>query len=185
MLSVAVKYGTGKHVTDIQPSDLPKAAHMNLVATALLIMNIVVPKLSVALLLVRLLSPRRLVAALLISLALLGVVFGLLVVAVTFAQCTPMAGAWNPIKYHPTCWNPKILTDLSFLGGGKCSKSRARVCTLKVKILCSLVYACFLDFAFAIYPATVFWTLQMNIQKKIGISALMSLGVIGKSLLHP
>ena len=40
------------------------------------------------------------------------------------------------------------------------------------------VYFAFLDFALALYPITVFWTLQMSLKKKIGVCLLLSLGVV-------
>ena len=119
MFSVAVATGTGKHLADIPPQDLPKAGKMNLIATALVIMDIVIPKLSIAILLVRLLSPKRAITATMITLALIGIALGISLVAITFLQCSPVAGQWNPEKYHPKCWDPKVIIDYSFAGGGK------------------------------------------------------------------
>lgn len=73
MLNDAVATGTGTHVWNTGPTDLPQAAHMNLISSALLIMNIVLPRLSVVLFLVHLLNPSRIMAALLLPSATIGI----------------------------------------------------------------------------------------------------------------
>ena len=46
------------------------------------------------------------------------------------------------------------------------------------KLLTFTVWAAVADFVYALYPALVFWTLQMTTRKKVGISCLMGLGIM-------
>jgi hypothetical protein len=32
-------------------------------------------------------------------------------VIVTLVQCSPVAGQWDPERYHPTCWDPSVMVD--------------------------------------------------------------------------
>ena len=129
MISVTVSAGTGQHLTDIRLSELPWTIHSNLIATVLLVMTIVIPKLSVAVLLVRLLDARKLAATVLIGLAVIGIALGITVTVITFAQCKPVAGNWNPVLYHPKCLSPDVLVDVSYVGGGECFTADTAVLT--------------------------------------------------------
>lgn len=115
MVTVAVSYG----IDDVSQSSLAIAGHTNLVASALGILSIVIPKLAVAILLVRLLNPTRTTTVTLIGSSVIAIVLGILVVIVTFAQCKPTASLWDPnLLQERVCWNPNVLVDISFVGGG-------------------------------------------------------------------
>ncbi|KAK3207682.1 hypothetical protein GRF29_96g28712 [Pseudopithomyces chartarum] len=76
-------------------------------------------------------------------------------VIVSFAQCKPVSAYWGPdAKKH--CWDPVVQQYTGFFQGS----------------VCSLV-----DLILAVFPAHLFWKLQMKLQTKISLSILMGLGV--------
>jgi hypothetical protein len=83
-----------------------------MIAAALIPNAIGLPKISVALLLTRLLQPRPWTKVMLIVPSVIGFAGGGIGSAiVTFLQCKPVAGQWDPERYHPTCWDPSVMVD--------------------------------------------------------------------------
>ncbi|KAI9655665.1 MAG: hypothetical protein M1831_004817 [Alyxoria varia] len=157
LYTLALETGTGQHIHDLSPTEQVTAIKINLIATGLCIMDWSIPKISIAILLDRILCPRPLMKTVLYSLA--GVSFSLAIVTtiITFVHCQPVAGNWNPERYDPMCWSPDVLTNVSIAVGS---------------------WAAFTDFALALYPSTVLWRLQMPLQKTIGLSFILGLGIV-------
>uniref|UniRef100_A0A093V2B8 Rhodopsin domain-containing protein n=1 Tax=Talaromyces marneffei PM1 TaxID=1077442 RepID=A0A093V2B8_TALMA len=137
--------------------DLPFALKLALISVSLGINALFLPKISVALLLTRLLRPSRWAKFTLISTSILAFILGVVGVILTFVQCNPIPGQWNPERYHPTCWDPSIQENYSYFVGA---------------------FSALLDLAYAIYPASVFWKLKLVNSRKIELSILMGLGTI-------
>lgn len=104
---------------DITPENTPGVARISIIAHAPALFAIAIPKLSVALLLIRLLNPRRWVRALILTLSTLCIVVYATQVVIGFLLCKPVAGQWDPDRYHPNCWSRTTQKDVAFFAGGK------------------------------------------------------------------
>ncbi|KAI1169416.1 hypothetical protein F5B18DRAFT_595310 [Nemania serpens] len=74
----------------------------------------------------------------------------------TFARCWNPAALWDPdIRAITQCWDPKVLSDFSTFTGSLNSA---------------------VDIIFSLILITLIWKLQMSIQKRLGLIALLSSG---------
>lgn len=95
------------------------ALKLSLIAGAINPNTIWLPKISVALLLSRLLQPKPWTKVMLIVPSVVGFVGGGIGSAlITFLQCNPIAGQWDPERYHPTCWDPSVMVDYNIPWAG-------------------------------------------------------------------
>ncbi|EEA22011.1 conserved hypothetical protein [Talaromyces marneffei ATCC 18224] len=142
--------------TDDYNAALSNSLKLSLIAAALVPNAMWLPKISVALLLTRLLQPGPWTKGMLIVPSIIGFIGGGICSAiVTFVQCNPVAGQWEPERYHPTCWDPSVMVDFY------------------------IPWAASLDILYAIYPATIFWKMrQLTTTRKLAVSILMGLGLI-------
>ncbi|KAI0480022.1 integral membrane protein [Xylaria cf. heliscus] len=76
-------------------------------------------------------------------------------VIISFSQCTPIEGFWDT-TIKATCWPPYVQQYTGFVQGSICSA---------------------VDLILAIFPASLFWNLNMEWKQKASLSALMGLGV--------
>lgn len=95
------------------------ALKLSIIAGAINPSTIWLPKISVALLLSRLLQPKPWTKVMLIVPSVVGFVAGGIGSAlITFLQCNPVAGQWDPERYHPTCWDPSVMVDYNIPWAG-------------------------------------------------------------------
>ncbi|KAJ5084028.1 hypothetical protein NUU61_008607 [Penicillium alfredii] len=139
------------------PALIASAAFWALFTSAWSYLTIALPKLGVGILICRLFRPQRWLRAAILTFCIVLSILAICVIIVSFKQCHPVAGQWNPFA-HPDvrCWNPKIQLVLASTTTG---------------------FSAFADLAFTIYPIIVIWNLQMPVENKISAMALMSLGV--------
>lgn len=103
-------------------------------------------------------------------------------VIISFSQCRPIEGFWDK-GVNADCWEPYVQqytgfaqgcmyfedpipfsTVLPILADANCAPTTA---------VCSLV-----DFVLAVFPATLFWSLKMELKQKLALSGLMGLGIL-------
>ena len=97
----------------INPADLPgtvpTAAFWMIFADAWPFLSIALPKLGVGILIIRLFRPQRWLK---LSIIIHCITLNILAVVgfiITFAQCNPVAGQWNPFLYPQTsCWKRSV-----------------------------------------------------------------------------
>ena len=111
------------HAIDTTPSHLETTTvyslRLSLIAGAMNPNTIWLPKISVALLLSRLLQPKPWTKVMLIVPSVVGFVAGGIGSAmITILQCNPVAGQWDPERYHPTCWDPSVMVDYNIPWAG-------------------------------------------------------------------
>ncbi|EED12777.1 integral membrane protein [Talaromyces stipitatus ATCC 10500] len=82
-------------------------------------------------------------------------VVDIVTIIISFAQCRPLSTFWNH-DVSGTCWSPSVQQDTGFFQGSVCSA---------------------VDLTLAVFPASMFWNLNMERKKKIFLSCLMGLGV--------
>jgi hypothetical protein len=165
---------------------LPVALKLDLIASALAIIALMIPKISIALLLVRILNPNRPMKIFILSTSILALVMGVIAVIIEFMQCDPIPGQWDPDRYHPTCWSPNVQMDYSYFVGGKSSPTSPTRLFLSLKkrheINLIPAWSAALDFLYAAYPASVILQLNLPTSRKIEITILMGLGIISGSV---
>ena len=103
-------------------------------------------------------------------------------IILTFVQCRPVAALWDPELVDigkATCWPPQRQTHFSIFAGST-SETCYRVITLLLLLfeLNLAGYLAFLDIALALLPVTIMWNLQLSLKKKVGLCAIMGLGVL-------
>ncbi|KAH7074772.1 hypothetical protein BKA63DRAFT_320877 [Paraphoma chrysanthemicola] len=74
----------------------------------------------------------------------------------TWIQCTPMEKAWNA-SIEGSCWPASITVNYGIFNAAWCAAA---------------------DFALALIPWTLIWSLQLRFREKIGVGIAMSMGVL-------
>ncbi|KAI9839333.1 MAG: hypothetical protein M1837_002218 [Sclerophora amabilis] len=160
--TAAAVAGCGKHLKALTPEQQAQAIKLNLISEPFGILSFCVPKISVALLIKRIMPPNKLnkwqlrfIFFITISLTIASILCAVFL----FAQCSPPNTIWNH-RFQVNkaiCWPPNVLTNFTIFTG---------------------VYSAFTDLYLAIFPITLFWNLQIHLRTKIGLCAVMSLGVL-------
>ncbi|MCJ1249123.1 hypothetical protein MMC30_006346 [Trapelia coarctata] len=75
---------------------------------------------------------------------------------ITLVQCSPVQALWETGR-GSHCWDPKIAADVGIF---------------------LTAYSAFIDFSLALIPVTILWSLKVSPKKKLGLSLLLSLGVL-------
>ena len=174
--SVCMAYGGARHLYYIEPEKLVMVLKYNFGSQPLGAMASAVGKSSVAFLMLRVIGPntvwrkRFLYFQLVIYMAIT-----IVSIIVTFAQCSPPRALWEMVP-GSKCWNPEITVDITILQSGrqptKCTQES--ICDLTM----ILAYGTFMDFLLAAFPITILRGLKINLQQKIGLGVLLSLGVL-------
>ena len=155
-----VSLGGMRHLYYLSPAEATDALKWNWLAQPWVIMGFATGKISVGLLILRLLPPNVAWRKWIVWGAVVAAfVFSAVNVILTFAQCSPVSGLWDPTLLasgQATCWSPLIQTRFAeFLSG----------------------WNIFTDTLLALLPITLFWRLNISWQKKLRLSVLLGLGV--------
>jgi hypothetical protein len=94
------------------------------------------------------------------------------VVVINYAQCRPLEKYWNP-GMEGSCWSPKVQQYTGYLQGCKFAFFDSGTYNNSCTAVCSLV-----DLMLAIFPASLFWNLNMEWKAKLSLSILMGLGFL-------
>lgn len=80
----------------------------------------------------------------------------IVITVIWIAHCIPPAAMWDPtVSGH--CMSRRQLLDL---------------------ILAQAIISIISDFAFALYPIVILWSMKINMKDKIGVLILMGLGIM-------
>lgn len=82
------------------------------------------------------------------------VIYGIILVPIFIAACNPVEASWDPLLHEEKCW-PWMYHSLAAL-------------TLNV----------LLDVTIVVMPIPVVWSIQMPTKKKIGVTAMFSIGLL-------
>lgn len=113
-------------------------------------------RISYALLLLRIIPPSKTRRRFLWSIIWIQFIVDVVTVAVSFCQCRPIQGFWDR-TVEASCWAPEVQQYVGFFQGSVCSA---------------------VDLGLAVFPASMFWNLKMELSQKLKLSAIMGLGVI-------
>ncbi|PGH27027.1 hypothetical protein AJ80_01212 [Polytolypa hystricis UAMH7299] len=158
LVEVGIGYGLGRHLIDIEdPSDRINAFKYTVIAPNFSIVSTTTGKISIVIFLMRLMGqaatqPRK---WFLYILTVLSIILNVMCIVVLMGFCIPAERIWN--QSVP----------------GKCM-------SLQLQLVIGLIqasYNAFTDLALAIFPAFIYWTVQLPIKMKIGVLSVMSAGV--------
>lgn len=112
--------GTGHHMYYVSIDHFVRANLWFHVNEALYAIATVLIKISACLFLLRIIgrATDKFLRLFLYALMVMMVVMGAVATIVVFAQCVPVAGAWDP-RIKAKCFSARILFDLGYLQGGK------------------------------------------------------------------
>ncbi|RPA81148.1 hypothetical protein BJ508DRAFT_117180 [Ascobolus immersus RN42] len=149
------KYGNGRHREFVPVADYVHNNMLGWYGQVILFASSAFLKISICLLLLRIKETRRL------RMFMYGVMAGLVItnfgcIVILIAQCQPTSKYWTG--------SPE----------GKCWDTRVRIYSIYFTISYNLV----IDLLLSLTPLKIIWNLQITMQKKLQIWALMSLGCI-------
>ncbi|KAL2167101.1 hypothetical protein VTG60DRAFT_1692 [Thermothelomyces hinnuleus] len=149
IISIQVTHwGLGKHLTEVDPTVLPKLPYYLPIAQFFAVWCIAVSKSSFILTLIRLVAELWQKIALWFMLITINASMGSISI-VQFFQC--------PVPPTPGCVDGNIVIALGVYAAG---------------------YSALMDLVLTAFPTLVIWNLQMKKREKVGIIASMSLGVV-------
>ena len=119
------------------PETLPAAAFWVIFTDAWAFLSIALPKLGIGLLIIRLFRPPRWLR---ISIMILCIALNVLAIVgfiITFVQCNPAAGQWDPFRNPQTrCWNRAVQIIYSCTVSGTCLEAVSYDLPLVRKLKC-------------------------------------------------
>lgn len=154
-----VHHGVGRHALYLEEDQRVNAVYMIWLSVPFSPGSAAFGKVSIALFLKRLINRNRWQEAFLWILIFLLFAVNLVLVIVTFAQCTPVTFLWDRVKTasQGTCWSPTVQQYYGYFQGA---------------------FSAWSDLVLALFPTLIIWNLQIPRKTKIGIGCLMSLGVM-------
>ena len=167
----------------MNPGQAIKVSRINWITQPVAIYALVSGKASVALLIWRIMGRSKCRKAFL----LYGAIFGSFVICtvtvnLTFVQCRPVAALWDlelVVTGKATTWPPQRQISFSIFAGSMSDSFHYVIPVLLFLIQLYLAgYLAFLDLTLALLPITIMWNLQLSLKKKVGICAIMGLGVL-------
>ncbi|KAF2222826.1 hypothetical protein BDZ85DRAFT_118033 [Elsinoe ampelina] len=156
---LAVYKGVGNAVQNVAPADLADLLFWQWCYYIPVIVSTIFSKLAVATLILQIQDRTfRIMRYALYVVMTITIILGLFIPSTIFAQCSPVSDLWltNP-NMNPKC----KLVDVVLVGG-----------TVQGS------FSAFTDFFLALYPAIIFWRLQMSWRRRIGICILFLGGAV-------
>lgn len=127
MSTVMAGYGGAKHAADIAPDDLIQALRFNWAAQPFVIFGFATGKISIGLLILRIIGPNTVVRKWLLYVALsLSVIFSIIDIVLTFAQCNPPRALWVSslvTEGEATCLDSRIQSNFALFLGCECASA--------------------------------------------------------------
>lgn len=105
------------------PETVPTATFWIIFTDAWSFLSIELPKLGVGILIIRLFRPQRWLKLSIITHCVALNILAIVGFIITFVQCDPTAGQWNPFAYPQTrCWNRSVQIIYACTLSGMCLK---------------------------------------------------------------
>lgn len=155
-----IHYGTGRHMTDLDPEDAMKAMRYWWLCYVAYCLTMISAKISIGYFLLRL-TVHRIHVWIIWTVMSLTVLTGAVFFFVTLFQCNPISHFWNQvIGAKGSCINVEIIIALTYLYG-------------TISAIC--------DFTFGILPIFLVWNLNMRKTVKIALVPILSMACIASS----
>lgn len=154
---IAVKSGSGRHMAMLTDTQIRGAILWTMVGFWPGILSFATPKIAVVALLVRILNPGVPHRIFLWTSTLLYWASLNVCIPVLLTTCDPAKGLWDVHITKKSCRNPWILIYYSMYAGA---------------------FSAAVDLYLAVYPATILFSLQMKLKKKIALSIALGIGSV-------
>jgi hypothetical protein len=152
-----VHYGTGRHVTDIPPSGIPRALYFWFLCEIFYALTTLFIRLSIAVFLLRIcVKPihRYIIHFTLLSIILFTTFYFFLVIF----QCSPVSFFWGQYEgMEGHCINPAVVPNASIAHSAVSFTA---------------------DWILGLLPIALLWHLKMNTRTKVSVAGLLSLGLL-------
>ncbi|KAM3083597.1 hypothetical protein ACMFMG_004243 [Clarireedia jacksonii] len=157
---LGVHYGTGRHVWDIPPEDLPKGLKWWWSCEAVYVVSNMGLKLSIGIFLLRI-SVARIHRIIIYAAVIVIEVSSVAYFFIFILQCIPSEYFWTQyVGGKGKCLNPKITVDASYAYS-------------------AITCAC--DWTLGIIPIFVVWNLQMNSRTKLSVGIILAVGAVAST----
>ncbi|OQE47250.1 hypothetical protein PENCOP_c001G04670 [Penicillium coprophilum] len=158
LVQVAVSYGLGRHLNDISdPNQQVQAIKYTVIAPNFSVISTTTGKISVTIFLLRLMgqsasAPRRWFLYILMAVS---IAWNVLAIVAIIGFCRPSERIWNP-KVEGSCFslNFQLVAGIS-----------------------QAAFNAFNDLALALFPAYIFWRVQLAFKMKFAIISVMGAGI--------
>lgn len=154
--TTSVHYGLGRHIQDLSDYQIENSVKWIYLCEFFSIMSPCFGRISYAFLLLNIIPPKKWRKRFLWSIIVIQFVVDVGTVIISFSQCQPIQRFWDS-SVDGSCWDPKIQEYTGFFQGSVCSA---------------------VDLILAMFPASLFWSLEMAVKVKVSLSCLMGLGVL-------
>lgn len=154
-ITASVRYGLGRHVAEVSPSQFVTALKLLLVGEEFATVSLSISKTSFALTLLRLTIVRWQKYLLWFIVVSVNLAFGTCAFVIFF-WCSPPSKSWDS-SIPGTCWNPRVQSSIAIFVGS---------------------YSAFADFLLAGIAWVMIWNLRINKKEKVGVAIAMSLGFL-------
>ncbi|KAE8165146.1 hypothetical protein BDV40DRAFT_309604 [Aspergillus tamarii] len=154
--TISVHHGTGRHAVELTETQRILSAKFNWMSQGFHVMATNWGKTSVALFLLRIMGTAKHHQMVIYGGITLLTIINTVSLYTMFGQCTPTEKRWDD-SIEGSCWPPTVQKNYAFFQGSA---------------------SAFSDFALAIYPLRTIAGLQMAPKVKIGLSCVLSLGIV-------
>lgn len=156
LISVQYHYGWGRHYVDIPAADATQALKFNAIAQSFGVMGSTFGRLSFIILMLKLFGTTKARKWSLWALFWAQLISNGVVVVTLYVQCNDVRALWDfSIKTY--CWPEDVQTYIGYAHSGWNGAT---------------------DLFLTFLPATMLWTLKMNLKTKIGLSFLLGLSFL-------
>ena len=156
LVLTAASNGLGRHIQYVEPEQAVKAIMMLRISEFFLIICTVFVKFSICLFLLRIFTASKPWKIFLWGFVIFNTVTSLLDAAFIFPQCTPVAFNWDKSIPGGHCWSNEAIDGTGIMQGSIAAAT---------------------DFILSLLPIFFLWDIQIKLRVKIGICAVMAVGV--------
>ncbi|KAI1377947.1 hypothetical protein F4677DRAFT_414011 [Hypoxylon crocopeplum] len=156
-VSIAFTYGMGKHQYDLVfPDQVVPMFMWEWYAVPPGLASGIFGRISICIFLVRLFGIHTWFKHYAIVLTGCGVVVSIVIGVCAFASRDPVQSLWNPLIMDTKNWDPKIVPTMMYLGQS---------------------FYALADLTFVIFPIIIVWKLNMSLNRRLGLIALIALSL--------
>ncbi|KAL8399470.1 hypothetical protein RB594_000010 [Gaeumannomyces avenae] len=158
---MAVSNGQGRHVDTLTVQQQERVIFWYMLTIPAVLPALGIPKLAVATILVRILVPGPKVRAVAWGLAIMSTLAFIAIVFVVFFQCLPVRAQWDFSIQDKKCMDVSVMIWCSTFASA---------------------FSAFVDLYLAVWPAVIFYSMQMSRIKTVGLSIAMGIGAIAAGI---
>ncbi|KAF2651753.1 hypothetical protein K491DRAFT_636917 [Lophiostoma macrostomum CBS 122681] len=156
-VTVALKYGVGKHDQDLTIDQLIMISKLNWTALVPGMIVSTFARISITILLIRLFGVHKWFKAFLIIITVVQCVAGFVFILISYLQASPIEALWDFLITDARRWDPRVWLYTAYF-----------VQTLYT----------FSDLTYVLIPVALIWRLNMPLQNRIGLIILMCVSLI-------